>query len=99
MISNTDDINVMILSNLIFNPEYFIKVYHHMSASYFPEGSAYKDLYKIVDSYYTKYEGRPTKLAINLELNSSGLPTDRFEGAKKLLGALNEIKGEDTVYI
>ena len=96
MISNTDDINVMILSNLIFNPEYFIKVYHHMSASYFPEGSAYKDLYKIVDSYYTKYEGRPTKLAINLELNSSGLPTDRFDGAKKLLGALNEIKGEDT---
>lgn len=95
MFEINDEMNVMILSNLLYNPEYFIKVYHHLLPKYFPEGSAYKDLFIVINKFYERYEGRPTKMAINIELNSSGLPEDRFNNTKQLLNNITAISGED----
>lgn len=91
---NNDEMNEMILSNLVNNSEYFIKVFPHLQPEYFPEGS-YRDIFKVVDIFYKKHEGRPTKLAINLELNSMGYPEERFNNAKSMLNRLSPIQGED----
>lgn len=85
----------MIISNLIHNPEYFIKVFHHLEPKYFADGSAYRDIFSVVSEHYKKYEARPTKLAISLELDSYGLPQDRHYNAKDILSNLRPIEGQD----
>lgn len=91
---NNIEMNNMILSNLLHNSEYFVKVFPHLEANYFPEG-AYRDVFKVIDNFYTKHDGRPTKFAVGLELNSMGYPEERFLNAKDTLNSLHSIEGED----
>jgi len=88
------EMNEMILSNLINNSEYFVKVYPHLESEYFPEGS-YRDIFKVVDEFHKKHDGRPTPLAIGLELSNMGFPEVRLHNAKELLRKLKPLDGED----
>lgn len=90
-----DEKSKMILANLLYNSEYFIKVNPHMERDYFKEGSAYKDLYIIMETFFKKYEGKPTMMSLKIELSSSGLPENRHRSVEELLSELKPLDGED----
>ncbi len=76
-----------ILSQLLFNKEYFVKVWPYLNNTYFEKGPA-KTLFNTINEHVKEYQAVPTKTALDIALDSSDLSEVEYEGTKKLLGAL-----------
>lgn len=76
-----------ILSQLLFNKEYFVKVWPYLNNTYFEKGPA-KTLFNTINEHVKEYQAVPTKTALDIALDSSDLSEVEYEGAKKLLGVL-----------
>lgn len=76
-----------ILSQLLFNQQYFTKVWPYMSAEYFEKGPA-KTLFKTIDKHVQEYSAIPTKLALEVALDNSHITESEYNGTKSLLGTL-----------
>lgn len=76
-----------ILSQLLFNKEYFVKVWPYLNNTYFEKGPA-KTLFNTINEHVKEYQAVPTKTALDIALDSSDLSEVEYEGTKKLLGVL-----------
>lgn len=76
-----------ILSQLLFNKEYFVKVWPYLNSTYFEKGPA-KTLFNTINEHVKEYQAVPTKTALDIALDSSDLSEVEYEGTKKLLGVL-----------
>ncbi len=76
-----------ILSQLLFNKEYFVKVWPYLNSTYFEKGPA-KTLFNTINEHVKEYQAVPTKTALDIALDGSDLSEVEYEGTKKLLGAL-----------
>ncbi|AIZ02099.1 helicase [Escherichia phage vB_EcoM_VR20] len=76
-----------ILSQLLFNKEYFVKVWPYLNNTYFEKGPA-KTLFNTINEHVKEYQAVPTKTALDIALDGSDLSEVEYEGTKKLLGVL-----------
>ncbi|QUL77717.1 DNA primase-helicase subunit [Escherichia phage UPEC07] len=76
-----------ILSQLLFNKEYFVKVWPYLNSTYFEKGPA-KTLFNTINEHVKEYQAVPTKTALDIALDNSDLSEVEYEGTKKLLGVL-----------
>lgn len=77
----------IILSQLLTNKEYFIKVWPYMNADYFDKGPA-KTLFNQLKSHVSEYQSVPSKVALALALDNSTISETEHQGAKELLDSL-----------
>ncbi|ARW57455.1 DNA helicase [Kosakonia phage Kc304] len=76
-----------ILAQLLFNREYFTKVWPYMAAEYFDSGPA-QTLFKVMKDHVSEYSSIPSKNALDIALDNSTASEVEVSGAKKLLGTL-----------
>lgn len=78
----------IILGNLIHNDAYIRKVLHHLQEEYFEEPAA-RHSYQLIDGFMNKYNERPTKEALHVELlNRDDLNEAQFKEDKQYLDNL-----------
>lgn len=81
-------IEELILSNLALNEEYSRKIIPFIKEEYFSDNS-HRVVYKLIKQYIDEYNNVPTKEALMIDLSAKeGLNTNSFEGAQKLISAL-----------
>ena len=82
-------IEQLILSNLALNEEYSRKILPFVKEEYFSDNSQ-RIVYKLIKEYIDQYNSNPTREALIIDLGAKdGLNTATFEGAQKLIAALD----------
>ena len=83
-------IESVIFGNLIENEEYSRKVIPFLNEDYFTD-IVDRKIFTIIKDYVDKYNGFPTKSALEIELNDvSGLSDEQFKNAKELVSSLKK---------
>lgn len=77
-----------ILSQLIFNQSYFVKVWPYLKADYF-DGPA-KTTFKLIQRHVNEFNSVPTTTALNVALDNSNLNEGEFSGVKSQLDSLKD---------
>ena len=79
----------IILSNLVYNEEYGRKVIPFLKSEYFQDYSE-RIVFEIVDEYVKKYNGFPTKEALEIELtNRDGINESAYKTSKEIIEELS----------
>lgn len=77
----------VILSNLLYNSEYFSKVWPYMNTDYFDREN--KTVIKLITDYHNEHKGIPTKNALIIKLESlRHISQDEFDKSKDLISKL-----------
>lgn len=84
----------IILSNLITNESYFVKVWPYLSSEYFEHGPT-KNIFNIIKSHVDTYHTRPSVDAIAVALDNSTLSQTDMKGAVELKNSLSSNAAED----
>lgn len=77
-----------IFSQLIFNRDYFTKVWPYMSAEYFDRGPAHTT-FKIIKEHVDEYQNVPSINALNVALQNSSLGEVEYKGAEEFINSLS----------
>ena len=86
-----------ILSNVLYNHEYFRVVWPHLNAEYFDKQD--RILYNIMKKYYDEHKQIPSKNALVINLESmTKISQDEFDRTKNLIDGL-ETTPEDLVWL
>lgn len=78
----------VILANLIFNEEYLKNTFPYLKPEYFSDNS-YRLLFELISTYIDKYGNRPTKQALDVELENKKIQGDLYNQSKHKIAALS----------
>lgn len=81
-------INKTIFDNLVFNREYFVKVWGHLKSEHFEEMSPYRDLYNMIMEHYEEFKTPPSKNMLQIKLEESSLTEIKFDKLKTIVDNL-----------
>lgn len=88
----------IILSNLITNDQYFVKVWPYLKTDYFEAGPA-KNIFKLLQEHVDQYHTKPSKEALNVALENSTLSQTEMKGAQDLKNSLPSSTVEDREWL
>lgn len=89
------EIEDIILRNLIYNEDYIRDVIPFLKEEYFESGIQ-KNIFREVFSYITKYNSRPSKEALIIEIEKNeSISSDEFQESVNLLNYFNESRNEE----
>lgn len=78
----------VILSQLLFNSQYFVKVWPYLKQEYF-EGPQ-RSVYNLIKSHVDEYNSIPTTTALNIALENSSLGEGQHKAAEEVLSKLKD---------
>lgn len=78
----------VILANLIFNEEYLKNTFPYLKPEYFSDNSD-RLLFELISTYIDKYGNRPTKQALDVELENKKIQGDLYKESKHKIAALS----------
>lgn len=84
----------IILSNLITNEQYFVKVWPYLNSDYFEPGPA-KNIFNLIKGHVDKYHTRPSMEALTVSMEASTLSQTDMKGATELKNSFNSNAAED----
>ncbi|ASZ76292.1 DNA primase/helicase [Proteus phage PM2] len=76
----------VILSQLIYNKDYFVKVWPYLKQEYF-DGSS-KTIFNTIKKHVEEFKSVPTVTALDIALENSSLGDSQFKAAKEFLGKM-----------
>lgn len=87
-------IEQVITNNLVTNPEYFSKVFPHLSTEYFTPG--YKVVFKFIQEYYEKYRNIPNQTVLYTSLDKLTSATDSayFDDIKTIITDIKSLPND-----
>src|SRR5665213_144798 len=77
------DISEIILRNLQYNEDFIRKASPFLKEEYFESGEE-KTYYKSIDTYFTTYNKRPSKEALQIDFQNMKVQQDLFESLVKM---------------
>lgn len=82
-------IDNIILSQLIYNEEYVRRVLPFIKDEYFSD-NAQKTIFSLIGSYIKKYNGPPSKEALQIELDNQNMADGLYKSSNQLLESLEK---------
>ena len=79
-----------ILSQLIFNGEYFMRVWPYLKDDYFDKGAA-KTIYKMIGNHFNEYKTIPTANALMIALERKSINQIEFDQTKEFLESVRNV--------
>ncbi|UGO50059.1 putative DNA helicase [Morganella phage vB_MmoM_Rgz1] len=78
----------VIFSQLLYNQQYFVKVWPYLKAEYF-DGTN-KKVFGLIKNHVDQYHSIPTTTALNIALENSQLSEAEYQGSKEIINSLKE---------